>query len=76
MTASRSAVARILNYLGRRQPSPKGEVQAFGTAAIAGRLRDYETISFDIFDTAILRVYGAGEGRFRTLSGDGPRVAR
>ena len=56
VTASRSVLARISNYLELRRPSPKGGVRAFGAAAIAERLRDYETISFDIFDTAILRV--------------------
>jgi len=59
MSASlRSAVARISNYPGRRPFSieDKGEVRALGAAAIAERLGDYETISFDIFDTAILRL--------------------
>ena len=59
MSASpRSAVARISNYLRPRPLSTEGiaEVRALGAAAIAARLRDYETISFDIFDTAILRV--------------------
>ena len=31
-------------------------MRALGAAAIAKRLGDYETISFDIFDTAILRL--------------------
>ena len=52
----RPAVARISNYPGRRPLSTEGEVRALGTAAIAARLGAYETISFDIFDTAILRV--------------------
>ena len=59
MSASlRSAVARISNYPGRRPLSTEGnvEVHALGAAAIAERLGDYETISFDIFDTAILRL--------------------
>ena len=53
--SSRSAVAGIANYPGR-QPSTEGKVRALGAAAIAERLGDYETISFDIFDTAILRL--------------------
>ena len=59
MSASlRSAVARISNYPGRRPFSieDKVEVRALGAAAITERLGNYETISFDIFDTAILRL--------------------
>ena len=52
----RSAAPRVSNDPRRRQLSTEGKVRALGAAAIAERLGNYETISFDIFDTAILRV--------------------
>jgi FMN phosphatase YigB (HAD superfamily) len=57
MTAApRSALARISNYLRRRESSTASTVPAFSAEAIGERLRDYEAVSFDIFDTAILRL--------------------
>ncbi|MDQ6623249.1 MAG: glycosyltransferase [Verrucomicrobiota bacterium] len=47
---------RPAKFVLTRAAKLRDEVRPFNTASIAKRLRNYEAISFDIFDTAILRL--------------------